>query len=98
MEVGLSHFHLCEDDEDIKALAVYMPHRVGRCNFVELKGIQVEEESRPGLHVHLMRLFKTHLGRLRYGYILFQALEEEVRAYNAHYFFAIEYSLLPDDV
>ena len=100
-EADLSHMHLKEKDDngidELKALVIYKEFRGGRHNFVELKCLH-EAEPGHGYELHLMRLFKTHLGRVRFGYILFQALEEEVHTYNAHNFFEIDHSLLPDDV
>ena len=78
-KADLSHMHLKEKDEngidELKALVIYKEFRGGRHNFVELKCLH-EAEPGHGYELHLMRLFKTHLGRVRFGYILFQALEE----------------------
>ena len=73
-EAGLSHMHLKDGDEIIKALSVYKEFRVGRCNFVELKCVHWELSQ--GYEVHLFRLLKTHLGRMRFCYVLFQAHED----------------------
>ena len=96
-EVGLSHMHLKEGD-DIKALAVYEEYRGDRVNFAELKCIHTTNEDHQENERHLMRLFKEHLGNVRFSYLIYQAREEELGAYNDLYFYAITYSELPNDV
>ena len=91
-----SHMHLRES-EQLKAVKTYEEFRTYRCNFVELKGVDLDNPSQ--VHEdHLLRNLKDHLGNVRFSYILYQAPVELVKNYNAQGFFKIEYDHLPDDV
>ena len=73
-EVGLSHMHLRDEEEDnqIKALAIYKENRVGRANFAELKFLCPNlMMTKSTTKKHLFRNLKDHLGNMRYSYILY---------------------------